>query len=206
MQFPTHRYEAAEVFVAAYRAEIERAWSRLDGTAVARAIEILLSCIRGDATLFVCGNGGSAAIANHLVCDFEKGIRTSTDLAPRVVSLSANIELMTAIANDIGYEDVFIFQLESMARTGDALIAISSSGDSENIIRALTWARGHGVATIGLTGFTGGRSAPLADVQVHVPASNYGVVEDVHQSVMHMFAQFIRQAHMKPAAISMTKF
>ena len=88
-------------------------------------------------TVFSCGNGGSAAIANHLQCDHLKGVRTGTDLTPRVVSLSSNIELITAISNDIGYEDVFTYQLQSQSQPGDVLIAISSSGRSPNIARAL---------------------------------------------------------------------
>ena len=88
--------------------------------------------------MFSCGNGGSAAIANRAQCDHVKGVRTTTDLTPRVLSLSTNVELLTAIANDMGYEKVFVYQLESQSRPGDVLIAVSSSGRSPNIVRALT--------------------------------------------------------------------
>ena len=90
--------------------------------------------------VFGCGNGGSAAIANHLQCDHMKGVRTATSLSPRVTSLSVNVELVTAIANDLTYADVFAYQLQSQSRPGDALIAVSSSGRSANIVRALDWA------------------------------------------------------------------
>ena len=95
-----------------------------------------------------------------LQCDHVKGVRTGTDLAPQVLSLSTNVELLTAIANDLGYENVFAYQLQSQARPGDVLMAVSSSGRSPNIVRALTWARDHGLRTIAITGFDGGGAGP----------------------------------------------
>jgi phosphoheptose isomerase len=156
--------------------------------------------------VFSCGNGGSAAIANHLQCDHVKGIATATDLRPRVVSLSASVELLTAIANDISYDDVFAYQLQAQASAGDVLIAISSSGRSPNIVRALTWARDHGLATIALTGFTGGAARATADIAVHVDGANYGVIEDLHQAVMHALAQYLRQSRMTADKITATVF
>jgi phosphoheptose isomerase len=156
--------------------------------------------------VFSCGNGGSAAIANHLQCDHLKGIRAGSDLAPRVISLSANVELITAVANDIGYDDVFAYQLQSQSVAGDVLIAISSSGQSPSIVRALTWARGHGLRSIALTGFDGGDSRMLAEVSLHVDATNYGVVEDIHQALVHALAQYIRQSRMAPDAIPPSVF
>ena len=111
-----------------------------------------------------------------------KGVRTGTDLSPRVISLSTNVELLTAIANDIGYEDVFAYQLQSQAQPGDVLIAVSSSGRSPNIVHALTWARDHGLRTIALTGFGGGDARAMAEVAIHVDSANYGIVEDLHQA------------------------
>ena len=156
--------------------------------------------------MFSCGNGGSASIANHMQCDHVKGVRTTTDLTPRVVSLSANIELLTAIANDLGYEDVFAYQLQSQSAPGDVLIAVSSSGRSPNIVRALTWAREHGLRTIALTGFDGGDARAVADVAIHVDCANYGIIEDLHQTIMHALAQYIRQSRMTADAISSTVF
>jgi len=156
--------------------------------------------------VFSCGNGGSAAIANHLQCDHVKGVRTTTDLTPRVVSLSANVELLTAIANDRGYEDVFTYQLQSQSRPGDVLIAISSSGRSPNIVRALTWARDRGLRTIALTGFDGGGAKAVAEVAIHVDDANYGVIEDLHQAIMHALAQYIRQSRMTADVISSSVF
>ena len=112
--------------------------------------------------------------------------------APGVVSLSATVELITAIANDIDYAEIFAYQLRNAARPGDVLITISSSGNSENIVRALAWARDNGLTTIAMSGFSGGRSATTADINLHVAAANYGVVEDAHQSLMHILAQYVR--------------
>lgn len=156
--------------------------------------------------MFACGNGGSAAIANHLQCDHLKGIRTATDLAPRVVSLTSNVELLTAVANDMGYEEVFTYQLQSQAQAGNVLFAVSSAGRSPNIVRALRWARENDLRTIALTGFGGGEARVVAEVAIHVDCTNYGVVEDLHQSIMHALAQYIRQSRMSADAISSSVF
>ena len=118
-----------------------------------RAAAILVEAYLRGARVFSCGNGGSASIANHMQCDHVKGIRTATDLSPHVLSLSANVELLTAIANDTGYENIFVYQLQSQSEPGDVLLAVSSSGRSPNIVRALTWARDQGLRTIAVTGF-----------------------------------------------------
>ena len=114
--------------------------------------------------------------------------------------------MITAIGNDISYDEIFICQLRALATPGDALITISSSGDSENIVRAASWASENNIPVISMTGFSGGRSAEIADVNLHVSAENYGVVEDVHQSLMHILAQYIRQAHMDEGLIRQRKF
>lgn len=205
-KFPGTRYTSAAWYFDAYAAETTRAVSSLEPAALDRAATILLEAYTRGAAVFSCGNGGSASISNHLQCDHLKGIRAMTDLAPRVVSLSTNIELLTAIANDMGYEDVFTYQLQSQARPGDVLIAVSSSGRSPNIVRALIWARDSGLRTIALTGFGGGDAKTVAEVAIHVDGTNYGIVEDVHQAVMHALAQYIRQSRMPADAIPTSVF
>jgi phosphoheptose isomerase len=205
-KFPNAKYTGAGWYFGAYADEIARAASSIDPASVDRAAAILLQAYTSGAGVFSCGNGGSAAIANHMQCDHVKGVRTATDLAPRVVSLSASIELITAIANDLAYEDVFVYQLQSQSGPGDVLIAVSSSGRSQNIVRALSWAREHGLRTIALTGFDGGEARALAEVSIHVDDTNYGVVEDLHQAIMHALAQYIRQSRMTAEAISSSVF
>lgn len=205
-KFPSRSYDTPEDYFRAYSINIAEAWRTIDQTAISHGAKLLRECLARDGIIFACGNGGSAAIANHLLCDFQKGIQTNTTVKPRVVSLSSHLELITAIANDISYDDIFVYQLKTMARPGDLLMTISSSGNSENIVRAAQWAKQNAIPTISLVGFSGGRSAGIADATIHVAAENYGIVEDIHQSVMHVFAQFLRQAHMTPEAIKQSKF
>jgi D-sedoheptulose 7-phosphate isomerase len=206
MTFPGHKFDTIAPFLDGYLGEMRSAAERIDRDAVARAAARIDQAIEHGAWIFVCGNGGSAAIANHLTCDFVKGIQTNTGRRPRVQSLSSNIELITAIGNDLAYADIFAYQLSTLARSGDLLLTVSSSGNSENIVRAVQWAKEHGMATIALTGFDGGRSAQLAEIGIHVPAANYGIVEDLHQSIMHVLAQYIRQKSMPFSDIASCKF
>jgi phosphoheptose isomerase len=185
---------ASGMLLDAYGDSIAAAWKTIDPDAFERAASVLTSAYTNGRRVFTCGNGGSASIANHFECDHVKGVRTGTALAPRVTSLSANVELMTAIANDIGYENIFEYQLQSQAQPGDVLVAISSSGCSDNVLRAVVWARVNLLRTIALTGFEGGGVRMTAETSIHVDSDNYGVIEDVHQGVMHALAQCIRQA------------
>lgn len=206
MSFPDQLYSSAGAYIGGYRDAIVRAWQTLDLSALDRAAVLLNAAIRAGRVIYACGNGGSAAISGHLLCDFLKGIQTDTALRPKVVSLASHIELITAIANDIAYDEVFAYQLRTLAEPGDVLMTISSSGNSENIVRAIDWARGNGVKSIAMTGFSGGRSAGMADVNLHVQAENYGIVEDIHQSLMHSLAQYLRQQAMPPGVIPQRRF
>jgi phosphoheptose isomerase len=204
--FPVEPYEKVSSYFSAYTEEIALAAKSVEPAELDSAAAILVQAYINGRTVFSCGNGGSAAIANHLQCDHLKSVRTGSDLAPRVVSLSANVELLTAIANDITYDEVFAYQLQSQSAAGDVLLAISASGRSPNIVRALTWARDHGLRTIALTGFDGGDCRLLAEVNLHIDAANYGIVEDLHQALMHALAQYIRQSRMTPDAILASVF
>ena len=206
MKFPLEKYPAAESYASAYFDTLSAAAKAVDSAKISQAADLLAELFSTCGTLYVCGNGGSAAISNHLLCDFAKGIQTDTTLRPRVVSLSAHVEIITAIGNDIDFAEIFAYQLRTAARPGDALMTISSSGNSENIVRAADWAKANGIPVIALTGFAGGRSALLADINIHVPAENYGVVEDVHQSVMHILAQFVRMRLMSPELVAAKPF
>ncbi|MCB0264193.1 MAG: SIS domain-containing protein [Calditrichaeota bacterium] len=206
MSFPDNKYKDAGSFIDAYFAEYSAAAKSVNREKLQQAADILTRVYTEGGIVYSCGNGGSAAIANHLVCDHCKLVRTDTTLTSRIVSLSATVEIITAIGNDISYDEVFAYQLRCLAKKGDALITISSSGNSENIVRAAAWAKENGIPVISLTGFEGGRSAQIADVNLHVTADNYGVIEDVHQSLMHVLAQYIRQAHMDEHLIQERKF
>jgi D-sedoheptulose 7-phosphate isomerase len=206
MSFPDARCTDAGAFADAYFTTLHQAASTVDRGRILAAAQLLEDAHRRRASVFACGNGGSAAIANHLACDHCKGVATDTALRPIVVSLSANIEIITAIANDIGFADIFAYQLRAQARPDDVLVAVSSSGESENIVRAVEWARDNGIKIIAMTGFTGGPAARAADVNLHVTADNYGVIEDTHQALMHILAQWLRVAHMDAALIPQRTF
>lgn len=205
-KFPSAQYVSVEKYATDYFSAIAQASQAVDYSAITRAADLLSKTVMSGGKIFSCGNGGSAAIAEHLTCDFLKGVRTGTHIKPHVTSLVSTVSLITAIGNDYGYEKVFCFQLESLAKAGDILITISSSGNSPNILNALVWAKSNNVATIALTGFSGGEAAKLADVTLHVPANNYGVVEDIHQSIMHLLAQFMRQSQLSQDAFNEAVF
>jgi D-sedoheptulose 7-phosphate isomerase/D-glycero-D-manno-heptose 1,7-bisphosphate phosphatase len=204
--FPSRSYDDAATYAEEYSRELARAMASLDTAQFEAAARILNAAYDRGATVFSCGNGGSAAIANHFQCDHVKGVRTGTGLLTRVQSLSTNVEILSAIANDISYDNVFDFQLESLARPGDVLFAVSSSGRSPNIVKALEWCAENGVETVALTGFTGGASRDLATVSIHVDCRNYGVVEDAHQACMHLLAQYVRQSRMSANDIAAQAF
>jgi D-sedoheptulose 7-phosphate isomerase/D-glycero-D-manno-heptose 1,7-bisphosphate phosphatase len=206
VKFPVAPHANAGSYFDAYADEIFRAAKTIDPADLDRAGALLIEAYARGSRTFSCGNGGSASIANHMQCDHVKGVRTATDLTPRVQSLSTNVELVTAIANDLGYENVFVYQLQSQAEPDDVLVAVSSSGGSPNIVQALTWARDHGLRTIAITGFDGGPARRVAEVSIHVECTNYGVIEDLHQAVMHALAQYVRHSRMSPDEISASVF
>ena len=142
--------------------------------------------------IFVCGNGGSAAIANHFECDHKNILSETKKINPRIISLCSNNPLITAISNDISYESVFSKQLEYLSNKNDALITISASGNSENIIQAIKYAKKKGILVVSLTGFSGGRSKKLSDLNLHVNSKNYGVIENIHHAYMNIISQYIK--------------
>ena len=206
MTFPDQNFDNISAFSLAYFDQMSRAAASIDDTKLHEAAGILGVALDRRAAVYVCGNGGSAAISNHFVCDHLKGVQTDTNLLPRIISLVSNIETITAVANDISYDDVFVYQLATFAEPGDVLVTVSSSGDSENVVRAVPWARKNSCKTISMTGFGGGRTRELADVNLHVEGDNYGIVEDVHQSLMHILAQFLRLQRMDTDVIAERKF
>ncbi|HEY3694475.1 SIS domain-containing protein [Phenylobacterium sp.] len=205
--FPDRLYGDAGAYADAYFERLALAAASLDRDVLSAAGRMLAEQAARGRTIFACGNGGSAAVANHLACDCMKGVRADSGLKPRVHSLSANVELITALANDVGVEAMFVGQLSSLAEPGDVLIAISSSGASPNIVGALAWAKENGLKTVAMTGFSGGPAMEVADFALHVDAANYGLAEDVHQSIMHILAQHLRHSHLTdPSRLGRLKF
>jgi D-sedoheptulose 7-phosphate isomerase/D-glycero-D-manno-heptose 1,7-bisphosphate phosphatase len=199
--FPIDQYTTAGAYLDDYARQLSAAITTVSREAMNQAASLITAALKRDATIFACGNGGSAAIADHLACDHQKGVHRGTHYRPRVVSLVANVSLLTAVGNDVGYAETFALPLSLHGRPGDLLITISSSGNSENIVRALEVAQSLGVQRVTMTGFHGGRSRAMADANIHVDAHNYGIVEDAHQACMHILAQYVRQAAMSAAAV-----
>ena len=176
--------------------------ANLDYTAVAKVVDVLDQVWLDNRTVYVAGNGGSAATASHWAVDLSMGTRVAGVPPLRALSLVEHASLLTAIGNDHGYDDVITRQLEALLRPADVLVAISASGNSPNILRAVDFANTHGGTTVGLTGFDGGRLKALCHLCVHVetPWGEYGPVEDVHLVLDHMVTTFLRARRLGAAS------
>ena len=189
--------EDAETFARSYVQAVTTALNGLDLAAVSRVIEALWWAYQADRQIFIFGNGGSASTSSHLATDLAKGTLGYRGDAParpvRAVSLTDNNSLISAWANDVGFEHVFLGQLKTHLRRGDVVVALSASGNSPNILAAIHFARDAGARTVGLAGFGGGALSGLVDVGVVVDSHDYGVVEDVHLQIGHIISHCFRQ-------------
>lgn len=159
---------------------------RLDLNRINEAMNLLDEAYEAEKTIYIFGNGGSAATASHYQNDFNKGVSEYTKKKFRFQCLNDNVATLMAIANDIGYEDVFRFQLDGRLDSGDLVIAISGSGNSKNVIRAVRYAQEQGNKVIGITGYNGGELRQLCDCSLHVPVNSMQVTEDVHMIFDHL--------------------
>ena len=175
----------------AYLDRLRDELERIDAAAVGRWADLVFDVWTRGSTLYLIGNGGSAAAASHLSVDLGKGTVATNNLRDeshrrlRVVSLTDNVPWITAVANDLDYGQVFVQQLMSAAVDGDALMAFSGSGNSPNVLAAVDWANRHGLRTFGLTGFDGGKLKDLQQDGVHVALGDMGMVESVHVCLFH---------------------
>ena len=165
----------------------------LPQSAIQEVIDLLAQARLEHRQVFILGNGGSASTASHFVCDLAKNTRMQGFPNYRVIGLSDNMPVFSALANDEGYENVFAGQLASLARAGDVVIAISASGKSPNVIKAVELARRMGARTVGMTGFDGGLLAGMVDHNIHVPSTCIEFVEDVHLVLEHLITKALRQ-------------
>ena len=156
-------------------------------------IDTLQAARKDEKTIFVCGNGGSASTASHMVCDLAKNTRKPTAKRVRIVGLGDNLPAVTAYANDEGYDRIFAEPLLSLMRPGDILLAISGSGNSPNVLRAAETAKELGGFCIGLIGFEGGELKDLVDQYMIVPSDNMEQIEDIHMIVNHILTMALRE-------------
>ena len=190
---------AAATSVAAkdYLLAVQEVLARLDHAIVDRMVDVIWRGYERKRTLFLFGNGGSAALASHFACDIGKGTIAGKAKRLRTVALTDNVALITAWANDKAYDAIFAEQLESLAEKGDIALAISGSGNSPNVIRGLEAARRIGAETLVLTGFEGGRAKALANLCLVVPSDSMQLIEDAHLCATHAIFLAIRQRMMQ---------
>ncbi|MDR1965370.1 MAG: SIS domain-containing protein [Synergistaceae bacterium] len=181
-------------YVDQYLDSLHEAARKLDREAFGRAIEALRDAYAKDRQIFIIGNGGSAATANHFVCDFGKNAAPLEGARRfRIISLSDNVEKITAFGNDISFDEIFRQQLINLMNDGDVLITVSASGNSPDIVKACEYAKERRGTLIAITGMGGGKSRAMADISLHVPVENYEQAEDAHLIILHMFVDYIKK-------------
>ena len=197
INFPAKKYLKSSDYFDDYISTKDLLLKKIDQKILNKIIQEILNSIKNKRDFFSCGNGGSAATAEHLSCDFSKGSCTNTNLNFKVFSLNSNVALMTAIANDISYDDVFSYQLNRYGKANDVLLAFSVSGTSKNIIKCTKIAKKKKIKIISFTGFNGGTLKKLSNYNINFPSNNFGIVEDCHLTIMHFISQYIRNLRFK---------
>ena len=176
-----------------YRAELITHIEKIEAKQFQMLIETLLEAYRNDKQVFIVGNGGSAATANHFVCDFGKNAVQGNKRRFRILSLCDNIEKITALGNDISFEEIFRQQLINLMNDGDVIIAISASGNSPDLIRVLEYAKEKSGRILSLAGFQGGKMKAMSDVCMVAEMSSYERIEDMHLMILHMVVCFMKE-------------
>lgn len=199
MMARTNDNGAASGFAREYFDGVAKLLASVDVDAVGDVLRALAEAHRGGRQVFIAGNGGSAATASHMANDLAWGLTRGGVRPMKAISLGDNVALTTAIANDVGYDQIFAQQLEALAQPKDVLVVITGSGQSPNVIRALEKARSIGMVTVGFLGMDGGRAKPLVDVAVVVDSHDYGPIEDVHMVLDHLATAYLRKALRRPA-------
>lgn len=160
--------------------------NKLDVDQIDAAINLLVETMENGNTVFTFGNGGSSATASHFQNDFNKGVSEHIEKKFNLLCLNDNVATVMAVANDIGFEEIFRFQLRGHIKPGDVVLAISGSGNSKNVLNAVEYAREQGCRVIGLTGYSGGKLRELADISLHVPINSMQITEDLHMTFDHL--------------------
>ncbi len=191
--------ESALHFIDSYFQEVIKCIVLLEKQPLEQMIELIMNAYRNDKKIYILGNGGSASTASHIACDLGKGtlarVYDRNEKRLHVVSLTDNVAIMTAYANDLSYDDIFLQQLRNLVEKDDVVIAISGSGNTKNVLNAVSYAKKLGAKTIGLTGFeTGGKLAEIADLSIIAKTNHYGPLEDVHMMIGHLVSAAVASA------------
>jgi len=180
-------------FAEQYKTDLLKALDTIDLERVGKAIDLLASAREQGRRIFVCGNGGSASAASHFATDLVKGASFGRTRRFRIMALTDSLPTITAYSNDVAYECVFVEQLKNFAEPGDILVAISGSGNSPNVLRAVEYANSLGCATIALSGKNGGQLGPLAQLNLQVSHAHMGRIEDGHLIILHMISYYFME-------------
>ena len=164
---------------------------KLDKAEIEKAIICLKNARDSGRFIYSMGNGGSAATASHFAGDFNKGLSLGRKKRFKFIALNDNLPTVLSLANDVSYESIFVEQLKNFLQPNDVVLAISGSGNSPNIINAVSWAKEHGAIIIGLTGYSGGKLLGLSDIKLHVPIENMQIVEDLHMVFDHLMMSIL---------------
>lgn len=188
-------------FAEEYLNDLKRVLDAIPKEEIAKISELIYEAYKNGRHIFILGNGGSAATASHFACDLGKNtikdFNNPDEKRLKVISLADNQALITAIANDISYDDVFSEQLANLVKEGDIVIGISASGKSGNVLKAIKLASKKGAVTIGLAGFDGGTLKDITDYNIVVPVKHYGKAEDAHHIIMHIICYYIKEIKLK---------
>ncbi len=196
-RFPLKKITKSKQFYIQYINEKNNLLRNINFKELDRIIDTIKKCLKSNNIIYTCGNGGSSSLAEHFTCDFIKQTNNKTNLKVKSISLASNFSLISAIANDISYDDIFSFQVEKLCKRNDILFLFSVSGNSQNLIKAVKKAKTKGVKTISFTGFNGGRLSKITNFNLNFPMANYGIVEDCHISIMHFLSQYLRNTKIK---------
>lgn len=185
---------ALKDFLKQYTNTVNEVMQKMDPSEFKKIIDILAQAYQQDKQVFIVGNGGSAGTANHFVCDFGKNaVQGKGKRRFRIISVCDNIEKITALGNDIAFEEIYAFQLENLMRPEDVLIVVSASGNSPNIVRACEFAKSKNASIIALAGFKGGKIKDFADACLVAPLSSYEQIEDIHLIILHMIVCYFKE-------------
>lgn len=196
-KFPVKQILKSKEFYLKYINEKNDLLQKIDFKKIEKIIKLLQKCFKDNNIVYTCGNGGSSSLSEHFTCDFVKQANNKTNLKVKSISLTSNFSLISAIANDINYDQIFSFQIERLCKKNDILFLFSVSGNSPNMIKAIKKANMIGVKTISFTGFNGGKLAKLSNLNLNFPIANFGIVEDCHLTMMHFFSQYLRNSKIK---------
>jgi D-sedoheptulose 7-phosphate isomerase len=181
-------------FAETYKTALLGTVNNIDTEKVSQAIEWFRSALDGDHHIFVCGNGGSGSTASHFVCDILKGASYQRNKRFRIISLCDSVATLTAYSNDVCYDSAFVEQLKNYVKPGDLVMALSGSGNSPSVLKAIEYANVAGCKTIALTGRDGGKLGPLAQLNIQVAEQHMGRIEDAHLIICHMIAYHLMEA------------